>query len=151
MNFELNIVSVPKAPVHENARPVLPQHQIRMPRQPLVIQPISEPSFPQPTPHHHLRLRILRPNRRHIGVPLLGSDFVHDAKIGLFHIYSKTKVRLSIVVWTIDKSIRKNLVTTNGVIFYKITFKNIKPTCSANFSFKTTPYSKISLLHISMF
>ena len=68
---EAHIVSMPEAPIHEDASPVFPQHQVRMPWQPLVIQSISESPLPQPTTHNHLRLRILRPNSRHVIMTLL--------------------------------------------------------------------------------
>lgn len=61
-----------------DARPILSQHQVRMPRQPPVIQTIPKSPLPQPTPHNHLRLRILRPDRLHIGVSLLWREFVHN-------------------------------------------------------------------------
>ena len=62
-----DFVPMPEAPVHEDTRPVFPQHQIRMPWQPLVIEPIAESPLPQPTPHNHLGFRILPPDGRHIG------------------------------------------------------------------------------------
>ena len=61
------LMSMPEAPIHKNACPVLPQYQVRMSRQPLVVKPVPESPFPQSTPHNHLRLRVLRPNCRHIG------------------------------------------------------------------------------------
>ena len=70
-------MSMPTAPVHENARPVFPQNQVRMSGQSLVIQTISEPSRPQPPPHDHLWLRILRVDSSHICVPLLWSELIH--------------------------------------------------------------------------
>ena len=71
-----NKMSMPKAPVHEDARPVFPQHQVWMPRQSLMIQPISETSLPQATTHNHLRLRVLRPDGRHIFMTLLFGESV---------------------------------------------------------------------------
>ena len=68
---------MPEAPVHEDTRAILPQHQIRMPRQSLMVQSVSEPPLPQSTAHNHLRLRILPSDRRHIGVSLLWSEFIH--------------------------------------------------------------------------
>ena len=35
-------------------------------------------SAPQPTAHNHLRLRVLRPNRRHIRVSLLRRELIHN-------------------------------------------------------------------------
>ena len=60
-------MSMPETPVHEDARPVFLQHQIRMTRQPLVVEPIAESPLPQPTPHYHLGLRVLPPDGRHVG------------------------------------------------------------------------------------
>ena len=68
---------MPEAPIHKNARPVLPQHQVGMSGQPPIIQSVSESPLPQPPPHNHLRLRVFRPNRRHIRVSLLWSEFIH--------------------------------------------------------------------------
>ena len=61
-----NIVSMPEAPIHKDARPVFPQHQVRMSWQPLMVQPVSESPLPQATSHNDLRLRILRVDSRHI-------------------------------------------------------------------------------------
>ena len=41
-----NKMSMPEAPIHEDTRPVFPQHQVRMSGQSLVVQPIPEPTFP---------------------------------------------------------------------------------------------------------
>lgn len=65
------MVSMPEASVDEDARTILLQYQIRMPWQPRRIQPIPEAPAPQSLAHNHLRLRILRSDRRHIIVPLL--------------------------------------------------------------------------------
>ena len=75
--WQCHMVPVPEAPIHKDASPVFPQHQIRMPRQPPVVQTIPESPLPQPPPHNHLRLRVLRPNRRHIRVPLLWRELIH--------------------------------------------------------------------------
>ena len=72
-----HLVSMPEASIHEDARPVFPQHQVWMPRQSLMIQPISESSTPQPTTHNHLRLRVLRPDGRHIFMTLLFCESVN--------------------------------------------------------------------------
>ena len=55
-----HVVSMPEASIYKDARPILPQYQVWMSWQPLVVQPIPEPTFPQSTPHNHLRLRVLR-------------------------------------------------------------------------------------------
>ncbi len=49
------VVSMPKATIHKDARPVFPQHQVRMPRQPFVVQPIAKAPTPQATSHNQLR------------------------------------------------------------------------------------------------
>ena len=45
--------------------------------QPLMVQSVPESPFPQPLAHNLLRLRVLRPNRRHVIVPLLWRKFIH--------------------------------------------------------------------------
>ena len=67
MNYALNIVSMPKAPIHEDACPILSQHQVWMPRQPFMIQSVPESSLPQTTTYNQLWLRILASNRCHVG------------------------------------------------------------------------------------
>ena len=71
-------VSVTETAIHKDTRPILPQHQVRMSWQALMVQPIPESPTPQPTPHNHLRLRVLRPNSCHVGMSLLRSEFVHN-------------------------------------------------------------------------
>ena len=76
-NLAATLMPVPKAPVHEYARSIFPQHKIRMPRQFRRVQPVSESPFPQTPPHYHLRLRILRADRRHVLVTLLCCEYIH--------------------------------------------------------------------------
>jgi len=73
----MDVVSMPEATVHKDARPVLPHHNVRLPRQPLMIQPVSIPMSPQPTAYHHLRLRVLSVDGRHIVVALLRGVAIH--------------------------------------------------------------------------
>ena len=40
-------MSMPEAPIHQNAGTILPQHNIRFPRQPWMIEPIPESPSPQ--------------------------------------------------------------------------------------------------------
>lgn len=70
-------VSVTETAIHEDTRPILPKHQVRMSRQPLMVQPIPESPTPQPFTHNHFRLRVLRPNSCHVIVPLLCREFIH--------------------------------------------------------------------------
>ena len=76
LNVRRNVVSVPKATIDEDASPVFLEHQVGMSWQSFMIEPISEASLPQSTPHNHLRLRVLRTNRSHRFVPLLWSESV---------------------------------------------------------------------------
>ena len=62
---------MPEASIHEDACPVLPQHQVRMSRQSLIVQSVSESPTPQPTMHNQFWLRVLRMDCSHIGTPLL--------------------------------------------------------------------------------
>ena len=50
-----------------------------------MIQTISESPLPQPTPYNHLRLCILRSNRRHVGMSLLWSEFIHGLLLHRYH------------------------------------------------------------------
>jgi len=68
---------MPKAAIHKDARAILPQHQVGMPGQPLMVQAIPESTLPQPTPHNHLRLRVLRPDGSHVFMTLLWGEFIH--------------------------------------------------------------------------
>jgi hypothetical protein len=76
--FHIHQVAMPKTAIHEDTCPVLPQYEVRMSRQTLMIQPIAEASFPQPTTHNHFRFRILRPDSCHVGMPLLYGKFIHN-------------------------------------------------------------------------
>ena len=69
---------MPKASIHEDACPVLSQHKVWMSRQPLVIQSVSESTFPQPSSHNQLRLRVFRPYCHHIIMTLLCSKTIHN-------------------------------------------------------------------------
>ena len=74
--YHIHVMPMPKAAIHEDAGAVFPQYQVRMPRQPFVVQPVSESPFPQPMSHYHFRLRVLRTNSRHVFVPLFFSQMV---------------------------------------------------------------------------
>jgi hypothetical protein len=74
-------MTMPEAAIDEDTGSVFSQHQVRMPRQSPVVQSITKPSLPQSFAHNHLRLRILRPNRRHIIMSLLCREFIHLTSI----------------------------------------------------------------------
>ena len=69
---------MPETPIHKDTRPVLPHHDVWLSRQPRMVQPVAEPLSPQPFPDHHLRLRVLAVDGRHIRMPLLLREWVHD-------------------------------------------------------------------------
>ena len=86
--YHIHVMPMPEAAIHEDAGAVFPQYQVRMPRQPFVVQPVSESPFPQPMSHDHFRLRVLRTNSRHVFVSLFFSQMVrhrisisYDAKL----------------------------------------------------------------------
>ena len=93
--YHIHVMSMPEATIHEDAGAVFPQYQVRMPRQPFVVQPVSESPFPQPMSHDHFRLRVLRTNSRHVFVSLFFSQMVrhrisisYDAKLlSIFLLY----------------------------------------------------------------
>ena len=67
---------VPEAAVDENHRPVLRQHDVRTPRQPPDMYPVTEPPGEKKFPDDKLRLRVAPAYPRHAAVPLLWSQFV---------------------------------------------------------------------------
>jgi len=73
----MDVVSVPEASIHKDARPVLSQHNVGLPRQSLMIQPIPIPMSPQPTAHHHLRLRVFASDGSHVVVALQWGVAIH--------------------------------------------------------------------------
>ena len=74
-------MAMPETTVYKDASTILSQNQVRMSRQPLVVKPVPESPFPQSTPHNHLRLRVLRPNCRHIGWSSFCWEFVHITSV----------------------------------------------------------------------
>ena len=68
---------MPEAAIHEDASAIFPHHNVRMPRQSGMIQPIAEPMPPQPFAHNDLRLGVLAMNGRHISMALLYGEFIH--------------------------------------------------------------------------
>ena len=75
--WHCHMVSVPETPVHKYASPVFPHHDVRFPWQSWMIQPIAIPMPPQPTTHHHLRLRIFAVDGRHVRMALFCKNLVH--------------------------------------------------------------------------
>jgi hypothetical protein len=71
-------MSMPETAIYKYASPIFLQHQVWMPWQSLMIQPIPKSFPPQPSPHNHLWLRILRMDCRHIFVSLLWAEFIHE-------------------------------------------------------------------------
>jgi hypothetical protein len=69
-------MSVPETAVHEDARPVPTQHDVRLAGQSWVVQSVAEAVRPQVTPDHHFRLRILALNGSHIVVALFCGVYV---------------------------------------------------------------------------
>lgn len=77
LRSKTHMVSMPETSIHKYARPVFPQHKVRMSWQSSVIQSVSESPFPQPSSHGHLRSCILRPYSRHVPMSLFGREGVH--------------------------------------------------------------------------
>ena len=69
-------VSVPKAPVHEDCRPVFPHHDIGFARHALHVEPVAVPVPPQPLSHFELGLGAAAVDVRHAPVSLGGSETV---------------------------------------------------------------------------
>ena len=64
------LMSVPEAPVHQNTGAIFPQHDVRLARQPRMIEPIPESPTPQKFPDKNLRFGIPAPYCRHIVMAL---------------------------------------------------------------------------------
>lgn len=64
------LMSVPEASVHKNTGAIFPQHDVRLARQPRMIEPIPESPTPQKFPDKNLRFGIPAPYCRHIVVAL---------------------------------------------------------------------------------
>ena len=64
------LMSVPEASVHQNTGAIFPQHNIRLARQPWMIEPIPESPTPQKFPDKNLRFGIPAPYCRHIVMAL---------------------------------------------------------------------------------
>jgi hypothetical protein len=68
-----SFMSMPKAPVDEDASTVFLQYDIRCSRQTLHIDTETEAMCEKKFPHEYLRLRILASDACHAPVPLFGS------------------------------------------------------------------------------
>ena len=65
-----SLMSVPEASVHQNTGAIFPQHDVRLARQPRMIEPIPESPSPQELPDKNLRFSILASDCRHVVVAL---------------------------------------------------------------------------------
>ena len=63
-------MSMPEASVHQNTGAIFPQHDVRLARQPWMIEPIPESPTPQELPDKNLRFSILASDCRHVIVAL---------------------------------------------------------------------------------
>lgn len=81
-------MSMPEAPIHQNAGTILPEHNIRFSRQPWMIEPIPESPSPQELPYKNLRFGILASDCRHVMVALFyGHSIWHTLNL-LRHLLS---------------------------------------------------------------
>ena len=71
---------MPKASVDKDDRTIFAQHDVRMPGQPRMIEPIAKPSAKQEFPHHHLWFGVPPMYRSHAMMPLFFGHFVHSAQ-----------------------------------------------------------------------
>jgi hypothetical protein len=76
-----------------------------------MVQSIPEAPTPQPFAHNHLRLRVLRPNRRHVGMsPSLLTLDRADASIALFSLNRNLGMSPSLL--------RREFIHCQFLIFY---------------------------------
>ncbi len=85
-------MSMPETAIYKDNHPILRQHYIRLPRQPLIIHPIPKALPPKPFPHYYLWLRILATYGRHIYMALLGGEGVGHGE------YDKSKISFTFIV-----------------------------------------------------
>ena len=71
------LVAMPKATVDKDDSSILSHHDIRMPRQAWMVQPVSEPMGKQIAPHQDFRLGVLAANGGHAVAALFFCQFVH--------------------------------------------------------------------------
>ena len=83
-----SLMSMPEAAIHQNTGTILPQHNIRFPRQPWMIEPIPESPSPQELPDKNLRFGILALDCRHVIVALFYGHFIWHTLYLLRHLFS---------------------------------------------------------------
>lgn len=79
-------MSVPEAPVDKDAGAIFAEDDVGFSRQTFTVDAIAKSFAPQPFAHDDFRLRVFRPDCRHVVVTLLGRENVH---IILYHAYLK--------------------------------------------------------------
>lgn len=75
-----SFVPVPKAAVDKDASTIFLQHQVGMSGQTRVVEPITEPTTPQPAAHNELGACVLIADSCHILVTLGGCVIIHITK-----------------------------------------------------------------------
>ena len=79
-------MTVPKAPVHKNRRPVFPHHDVGLARHRLHVEPVAVAVPPQPLPHLQLGLGAFAVDARHDVVSLCRSEAVGHGHLFLLRI-----------------------------------------------------------------
>lgn len=98
MHCDLRMVTVPETSINEYTRLILPQHHIRLPRQPRMVKTIAETMRPQEVSHYHLRLSILTMDSCHIHMSLLWCQSIsHNHPLPLSY-YTLYRYRTSITI-----------------------------------------------------
>jgi hypothetical protein len=77
-------MSMPETAVHEDARPVPTQHDVRLAGQSWVVQSVAEAQTEEELPHNHLRLRVLAFYGSHVIVALFCGVYVGHTVVMLF-------------------------------------------------------------------
>ena len=94
------MVTVPETSINEYARLILPQHHVRLPRQPRMVKTITETVRPQEVSHYHLRLSILTMDSRHIYMSLMRCQSIshnHPLPLSYYTLYRyKTTITIAI-------------------------------------------------------
>ena len=80
-----SFMSMPEAPIHQNAGTILSEHDIRFSRQPWMIEPIPESPTPQKFPDKNLRFGIPAPYCRHIVMALFYGQTVRHITLSYIH------------------------------------------------------------------